>query len=472
MHPGAARHRRAVSLAEMMIAIVILGLGLLMVATIFPVAWKKARELTESTVQNSCTDIAESTVRSLLRVDGSNCTNPNSTCSSANSLAFAGDQYAIRVSDNFCPNCIGTPLFIFPLETVLGAVSSSRVHYLHLENLLVENRAFQGDEPWRIEGDGNSADMLADPDLNDAITLGKFPSYFTPRVAFNDRVYPPLPIRASLDFKKPDPSWDGALENRRYAWAVFHKLSDCKYAGEVYGNWQTAQTLKKPELFEASVELTRTMTLFYTTLRRPRPTMRYAVQDPTKVADPLDTATPVKIGTLDSDTDLMFPVPWRIQVVFPDGTTNPSDYQPGFIRSASNRSGIPTEVIVNPANPVGKNSTDGRVDDNGFVVDLFQPGAYFIDERSGQVYRVQQRKLMGAAQDEAILTLDREVVLEDIFSPCEEIPSELQPQDRLRTVWVFLPPVRGGRAEGEPLIFDGQQPVVGIDVRTQTFSAR
>ena len=67
---GPQRHSRraAFSMAEMMIAIVILGLGLLMVATMFPIAWTKARTLAEFTNQSSITEAASTTVRLLTRV--------------------------------------------------------------------------------------------------------------------------------------------------------------------------------------------------------------------------------------------------------------------------------------------------------------------------------------------------------------------------------------------------------------------
>ena len=80
--------RPAFSLAELMIAIVILGLGLLMVASMFPVGWLKARELAEFTTSQSIIGVAEMTVKSLCRVEGPYDPDPNavpracSTCCS------------------------------------------------------------------------------------------------------------------------------------------------------------------------------------------------------------------------------------------------------------------------------------------------------------------------------------------------------------------------------------------------------
>ena len=55
-------------MAEMMIAIIILGLGLLMVATMFPVAWTRARDLAEFTNHNTASQAAQTTVQMLCRV--------------------------------------------------------------------------------------------------------------------------------------------------------------------------------------------------------------------------------------------------------------------------------------------------------------------------------------------------------------------------------------------------------------------
>ena len=67
-HHRMSRHlRRGFSLVELMIAIVILGLGLVMVATVFPVAWGRARELSEFTQQQSITPAAQNLTSRILR---------------------------------------------------------------------------------------------------------------------------------------------------------------------------------------------------------------------------------------------------------------------------------------------------------------------------------------------------------------------------------------------------------------------
>jgi len=67
---GRARSMHAgFSLVEIMIAIAILGFGLVMMATMFPIAWQRARNLSEFTSQNAATESAHTTLKMLLHVD-------------------------------------------------------------------------------------------------------------------------------------------------------------------------------------------------------------------------------------------------------------------------------------------------------------------------------------------------------------------------------------------------------------------
>ena len=62
--------RSGFSLIEMMIAIVILGLGLVMVATMFPVAWDRARTLSEHTTEQTIASAAHARMEATLRPAG------------------------------------------------------------------------------------------------------------------------------------------------------------------------------------------------------------------------------------------------------------------------------------------------------------------------------------------------------------------------------------------------------------------
>ena len=147
----------------------------------------------------------------------------------------------------------------------------------------------------------------------------------------------------------------------------------------------------------------------------------------------------------------MFPVPWRVQVEFP----------PNLDVSAF-ATGVPTEILVPP-------SGLSAGDETAMMVQMFPKGAHFIDEITGDVYRVVKRRYTDAAGETAALTLDREVFVEDIRlekadaqcgAPCELAPFRLY----VRTVWVFPPPVEAARSRNI-LVFNGTQPVVGIEVQ-------
>lgn len=165
---------------------------------------------------------------------------------------------------------------------------------------------------------------------------------------------------------------------------------------------------------------------------------------------------------MDSDEDVMFPVPWRVQVEF-------LETPPLLSRDAP--SGIPTEIVVPPLEIP---TTDPAV--RAMLVQMFPAGARFIDEVTGQVYRVVKRRVTGDNAEQAFLTLDREVCIEDInLSPndprCQGFCASNvldYPCDLLRTVWVFPPPVEAARAGTgrDILVFQGSQPVVDIEVRT------
>ena len=60
-------------------------------------------------------------------------------------------------------------------------------------------------------------------------------------------------------------------------------------------------------------------------------------------------------------------------------------------------------------------------------------------------------------------------ILDFIGSPGTE--GVLDPNERIRTVWVFPPPVAPRTVASDRIpVWDGPQPVVGIDVRTMTIN--
>lgn len=422
--------RRAISLAEMMIAIIILGLGLIMVATLFPVSWTRARQLAEFTSQNNATAAAETAVRVVAQVDGSQ----------TDQAGFKGDQL------NIAANNIGFRL------------ASARVYAMNMENIRLENRAFQAENPYQLDPNDPVRGNL---DYEETLR-GLDSSYFQPEVLFYDRVYPPMAARQDeLDFNVDDPAWDAALDSRRFCWTAFHKLS-LEYVNDVNAALPRG----------ALIDVTRNFTMYYVTLRRPRPSLRYARQahgDARALPDINDRARIARVAPLPSREDVMFPVPWRVQITLPSAETI-------YCKDNPLRTGVPTEVAVN-VNPQTMQTESASL---AYVSQMFRRGTMFIDELSGQVYRVEKVRPGGNFDEQAWLTLDREIVREDIDDLNTDCscgynakPDCLEDGERVRAVWVFPPPVRPERIDnGQQLVFDGAQPVVGIDVRSLEISPR
>ncbi|MBI4718866.1 MAG: prepilin-type N-terminal cleavage/methylation domain-containing protein [Planctomycetes bacterium] len=461
--------RIAFSLIEMMIAIIILGFGLIMVATMFPVAWSRARTLGEYTVQSSLTEATDATVYLLLQVDGY-----RSDKIPLNAGSFAGD-FVYFDGDSINPNGL------------ILAFSDTRVHALHMENIRIQNtsnvrtfypnreRPWQDRGPWELE---RTKMGLSKPELEDpGFSFFWNKAFGGPQMRWDARMYPPMRprLKKTLDpsgaFSSEDPAWDDTLDTRRYGVAIFHKLRERP-------EWDpaTKSVVADPR---AAANRTRDFTMYYVTLRRGQPTYRFAQQDPLPARTPNPEARNLAVvpAALPPTEDLLFPVPWRVQVlILPSGLVPWRTLPPGkTLTTHPAPTGIPTEVQVNGATAPSA----------GFLVDMFSEGAQFIDEVSGQVFRVVRRQVTADPsdrnKDSAILTLDREIVGEDINDFDTNVDGVIDDNDGfdidvdmelLRTVWVFPPPVQAARDRADRPVFDGNQPVVGIDIRSLTLSPR
>lgn len=415
---------RAFSLLEMMIAIVILGLGLIMVATIFPVAWQRARTLTEFTTQQTIAAGAHTVVESLARV--------SSPATGASS--FMGDL-VYEPGGPTIQACPGLPNY----------ASDTLVHAFNVENLLVEGRRPVSENIWlrqipdpalRAALDPIDGDLVGEPHYED--------SYFRKRLRFHQRIHPPLDPVPAVDAPPAELTrWDADLSTRRFGWSVLHRLRD-------------RVDVDKPSS-------TRSIDMYYVTVRRSQSTKRYAQQDPASAPDPCDLEKPpAQPRAQPADLDFMFPVPWRVQVEFPPTLVPKTDPATG----ASNATGIPTEIVVPPQAVADTNT-------GIMLVQMFPRGAQFVDEITGQIFRVVKRRIAGDEDEKATLTLDREVFVDDIDLPlndprCETCIENLADVwERVRTVWVFPPPVQDDDSSAAgPRLFDGSQPVVGIDMYT------
>jgi hypothetical protein len=446
---------------ELMIGIVILGLGMVMVATIFPVAWERARTLNEQTIQQSVVANAHATVKSLVRVSSP----------SSGTVPTADD------ASSFFGDLVCDPAWPARPISACGQdfASDTWVHALNVENVQLADRRFIREDPWRLEVHPPFTEAYLENDVAPAIRESSF--LRQAQVSLPQRVNPPMGRRGSVDaygvFTGDDDRWDDALAVRRFCWAVFHRMTT-----PLPGDCHTPQTRGA----------TRSFDLYYVTLRRPRPTFRYARQDfdPSRVPSPCDIEFnyqngPVIPAARPADEDVMFPVPWRVQVQFPNTLVRERDPVTGELNP--DITGIPTEIEV-PHPDLA--DAEARV----MLVEMFPVGARFIDEITGDVYGVVKRRVTGANGDRAILTLDREVFVEDIDLPdivvngvnapdrrCESTPclaGHVDPMEQLRTVWVFPPPVEAeistSSAPRTSLTFVGSQPVVGIDIRTLNIS--
>ncbi len=439
--------RGGFSLVELMIALAILGFGMILAATMFPVGWMRARELNEHTVITAASNNAHAKLAMLL--------NPSDPGLSG--AEFAGDL----IFDGE-----------FPYQTLQKMVfeSDMRVHQLHMQNMVIgQSRAFVNENPWRLEGVDAVNDLSGlNPDIRAKLLLPEFTtrSFYTPRILFHERLYPPLSRRSSADLTQVDEIWDQSFDGRVYSWAAFHRLRN-----PIGPRWDDPNLTDEQKLALASEAAAdaRVFDMYYVALRRPRATYRYAVQNPATAPNPNNRGAFAQAPMpLNASEDVALPTAWRAQILFPEetdayswktefGDNPPDDYIPP--------AGVYTEVTV-----------DGQGKD--WVPELFQVGSVLIDEVNGLVYTVTDRRINASDEDRAVLTLDREVFLEDIDDSAEIDPVPLagnfrvDPDEFKRVVWVFPPPVldRAGLGDQGALTFQGKQPVVGIEVKTLSVS--
>lgn len=447
---------RALSLAELMIAIVILGLGLLIVASMFPIAWMRARDHVEFNEVRVATDSAETLLKLKLQVaaynppDGADCSDWDQTHLCFDRTSFLGDLGIYLAATS---------------ETLDG--SDRRVHPVNMYSMAVdpeayeaglpvpfmyppENEVFVPENPCRLEF----------PDLD----LEEF--YPKARIAFEDRLLPPLPVKLNPDlavnknnFSEAQMNtilaqWYAQLRTRRFGWAVLARMNN----GD--GNWidpeiaiagsedarDITYRINKGGpivLHSDAFDDPRVFTMYYVTLRRTQDTFRFPQQS--AVAANLPSIPPngnaVEVQALGPEFDTVLPTPWRVQVYVP----NPPDLE--------DATGVPSEVEVN--------TTD--VQTGPIVTQFLTRGAYMIDEENGQVYQVVRRKLTNTDRS-AILTLDKEITEADVRPTGLASGASSEPY-WVRTVWVFPPPVEAARGPDGELIIAGTQPVVGIEVR-------
>jgi len=490
-----AAQARAFSLVEMMIAIVILGLGLVMVATMFPVAWDRARTLSEYTVQQSAAAGAQATLAALLRPASHRLVEilPRPTAPGApleelrlTSGSLAGDMF-------FDPTLLSPSPLLSTGERhrAILAFSDTSVHALNMENISYISTdpadLTIAENPWDLEDPGGSfptppgrqivQDRFQKTDYPFAVKPrnrgAPFPNqlFYDPQVLAWQRLYPPMEAPPSAPGPELD-QWNEKLATRRFCWAVLHRLRSRVGPAPLPSGALVTPTESERMVRQAAAAMgsTRSFDVYYVTLRRSKPTNRYARQDPdpARIPNPFSFVRPPQVvepAALPSDKDLMFPVAWRVQMEFP--TTLPL---------AANATGVPTEILL-PHNDVGDEPAR-------MLVQMFPAGTQFIDEITGSIYRVTKRRITDpdGVGTQAVLTLDREVVLEDIdlppndprcpfCTPINPATPAADAEELLRTVWVFPPPVdRSQSTDEQAPLFDGPSPVVDIEVGSLSIS--
>jgi len=540
----------------MMIAIVILGLGLIMVATMFPVAWDRARKLNERSLTPNVTANARIDLSSLLHCGTLTRAAPTSLPAQPvwvlGAGSFAGDLF-------FDPTLPKTESGQFFLNhKAILSYSDARVHALNVENMLVtpigtgsvlvsenpwkiehitanafqHNEEFCGDNfrsandpnfvPWEPPDSSNQSmkflkqqhDLACGTANATGYTGGRL--FYSAQIKFEDRIHPAMPPMPTAPGAQLD-QWNATLATRRFGWAILHRLRPrtegmvcqpngtklpicapgrlCAPVGPTQpgyvfsppclgpaydpGGWPNSAALAVPgnqsgtqrSLFlsnEAAMAMgsARNFDIYYVMLRRPSPTNRYAQQDasdPNHVPDPdLRDNAPITPVAQSAQNDVAFPVPWRVQVEFPNTLPSAID------TSRSRPNGAPAEITVPPQ------AMGGSANAKLMMIQMFPTGTQFVDEVAGVVYRVTKQRV-SATGDSATLTLDKEVLAEDLDDGANfRVPGQppavgLDADETLRTVWVFPPSVEPGRADGTQPTFSGSSPVVSIDVEGLTF---
>ena len=188
-------------------------------------------------------------------------------------------------------------------------------------------------------------------------------------------------------FTGSDATWDDAFGTRRFAVGIFHRLRK-RIGPDPYGPGSMPDHVGEAL---AAKDTPREVDVYYVTLRRPESTLRYAQQsrDPASLPDPWDPeASPVLPEAAPYADDVLLPEPWRVQIQITAATLPTVTTSDDHLGSDYQTTGIPSEVRVPPTGVAGSSPEAVTM-----MMQLFQRGSRFIDERSGSVYRVTNVRL-------------------------------------------------------------------------------
>ncbi|HEY3242393.1 MAG TPA: hypothetical protein VGM03_03495, partial [Phycisphaerae bacterium] len=213
-----------------MIAIVILGLGLVLVASMFPIAWQRARDLNDYTNTTNATDAAEATLRSLCRVTKP-VPGPPPTFAVGSLISDFANYNPTAVAPPPAPQILLEALPInwgpspgTPALVPIGSGQSSHVRPLLLENV---NAIYDPGNFYNATMPLTTGAVPVEfPDFNAAWGI------VARQVAFADRVVPPLPpLPPASAMQAERDKWLAQLNVSRFAWDVLYKL-DVPRAGD------------------------------------------------------------------------------------------------------------------------------------------------------------------------------------------------------------------------------------------------
>jgi len=462
--------RAAFSMAELMIAIIILGIGLLITSSMFPIAWYKAREVAEAAVIPALANAGEVSLKLSCRPSRPQ---PNPSTPVHTSSFFPGDWFPAS-------NLAGVLADVYP---------DTRVHHLNAGNYLADTRedvrTVSGitfpvaDNSWTLEDNldlvfdtGWISSFVADSDVSRG-----------PQVRAHARLSPPMEARP-LAADNPDPlvvrHWEERFETRRHCWSVFYKFNELPGLEYAVAQDPVISLPRKYELANQRLKQPRTLTAYFFTLKRPVGA-RYArqagydIEDPSSM--PIDPADPV---ALPSTEDVLLPVPWRFEATL---VALPSASIPG----------VPSEIFVPRATSTNKPN---------FLADVLDVGFILLDDRTGHVIRITNRREVTNPEVGVVFTLDRDYTVAETEQVVEYEPAisanvsgptaaynwaiagqwkqsgcdvnpggcslALENEPERRFFWVFLPPVDPLRGPNNSPLFDGSQPVVGVELRQIT----